>query len=366
MTKLRILAVEDPAVYGYIEPSFKIIENYELYEGIKIDFDIVDFKAYYETLMSTFASYTYDIVMIAGHLWLKNMVSKGFLKPLDQKDDEDIIPSIRQEMKLDGITYLSPSFCDGHMLVYRNSMVCHKLDHQISIKKLIDLVNQYEGYPKIALKAHPSELFLDVLPYVLSFHGPIFVSHHRLNIDSELLLEGLYAYKQMMNVAPNDTQTFDNNAIKDQIQQKKVPYAVTWGGQLGRIYNESCVEKEDLRFVALKESWNVTWSFAIPHNTDKYDEALKFMNYLTESSVDRMIGGYSGNPVRVSSYIIDQHKYPWYQNLLEMINHANHLPNHENLGEIMVSLTDLFIKYLNDHIDDNEVKSIVLKLNEGW
>ncbi len=38
--------------------------------GIHIDLQIVSFADYYETLMDAFEHSKYDIVMVAGHLWL--------------------------------------------------------------------------------------------------------------------------------------------------------------------------------------------------------------------------------------------------------------------------------------------------------
>lgn len=366
MSKLRILAVGDPAVYGYIEPSFKIIENYEMNEGVNIDFHIVDFKSYYEELMSTFSSYTYDIVMIAGHLWLPEMVEKGYLKPLKLVKDLDIIESIQNEMTYKGKTYLVPSFCDGHMLVYRKSMINHQMSSYISIKDFIMNVHANHHRPKIALKAHPSELFLDVLPYIRAFHGPLFDENNHLSINGKFMLDGLKTYKQMLLLAPIDTQTFDNEKILKHIQLKKVPYAVTWGGQLGRIYTDECIDKDDLGFARLDESWNVTWSFGIPHNTHQTDKALNFMTYLVSPEVDRKIGGYSGNPVRRSTYILDDDKYPWYKTLLQMLDGVKRLPNHPNLGAIMGDLTKIYLDYLNQKIEDEECLNLIELLKERW
>lgn len=366
MSRLRILAVGDPAVYGYIEPSFKIIENYEINEGVKIDFHIVDFKSYYQELMSTFSSYAYDIVMIAGHLWLPEMVEKGYLKAFKFESDPDIILSIQQEMTYKNQTYLMPSFCDGHLLVYRQSLVKHKIGPKISVKDLIMNVHANYHHPKIALKAHPSELFLDVLPYVRSFHGPLFDSNNKLNLKGEKMLDGIKAYQQMLSLAPKETQTFGNEEILKQIQLKKVPYAVTWGGQLGRIYTEDCIEKNDLGFAQLVESWNVTWSFAIPHNTPQAEKAFDFMTYLISPQVDRKIGAFCGSPIRRSTYKLDGGKYPWYKPLLQMLEEAKRLPNHPYLGSIIGALTELYLDYLNQRIDDNEYIKQIELINERW
>lgn len=76
-------------------------------------------------------------------------------------------------MQIDGKYYLYPSFCDGHMVLYRKSVVLDAIgklpDRVISTDEYIQMVqacHQKNNMAGAALKAHPSEIFLDFIPYL--------------------------------------------------------------------------------------------------------------------------------------------------------------------------------------------------------
>ena len=87
--KLRILAVADPAVQGY--PQEKILENAPL----ACSMDILPWKEYYPAMMDSFQGRRdYDIVMVAGHLWLKELADQGFLAPVDAPEGTAARPKL--------------------------------------------------------------------------------------------------------------------------------------------------------------------------------------------------------------------------------------------------------------------------------
>jgi multiple sugar transport system substrate-binding protein len=357
MRTLRVLAVGDPAVYGYTNKEFQIIENYEKSNNIKIVFDIVEWEVYYNTLLQSFLRYNYDIVMIAGHLWLTDFVSKGYLSEINvEKDEEydyeDFVDTIRNELVLYNKQYLLPSFCDGHMLAYRKDKMSFKQAQSISILDTLSKINVGET----CLKAHPSELFLDMLPYLRGFGVEPFGSDGKSLFDKNKMIHAMRHYKNMVKLSVDNTLSYGNKEVLEAIQSNQVNCAVSWGGQIGQILNEKCIEPNNLDFIGLEESWNVTWSFAFPKIGRNKKEALAFVKYLTSKKIDRIIGAYCGNPTRRSTFLIDQDKYPWYKNLFLMIKNAKPLPNVSNTGNIIGIFTEEFESYLND--SQNEEKTI--------
>jgi multiple sugar transport system substrate-binding protein len=127
---------------------------------------------------------------------------------------------------------------------------------------------------------------------------------------------------------------------------------------------------EDVGFAAVKSAWNVTWSFAINSRSQKQELANTFLAYLTSKDIDRIIGGFSGSPVRKSTYEKDAGKHKWYHTHLELIlQYANPLPKMDNAGVKMAPLYEhiyeAFIgkQTVADALEEAEKK--VLKLTVG-
>lgn len=322
---LKVLAVNDPAVDVYIDKKYGILDMYND-DSVSIEFDIIPWDRYSGTMLKTFnGEAPYDIIMVAGHLWLAEFVQKQYLEPMSY-DFEDILPVISEEMQYQGITYLSPSFCDGHMIVYRKSIlkgVLGKLPEPvISADEFINitqkLVESGLSAP-IALKAHPSEILLDALPYLRSTGMDVYQfdgSRVICNIGS--MESGLVKYLNLKSYAPADTNTFGNDEIKDILVEKKAAMAVTWSGQLG-VVNREFENVEDLGFSTFDTAWNVTWSFGIAKTSKNKAKAMEFLNYLRSKQVDNLVGSYCGAPVRKSNYVEGMDRHPWYRVQLEMI-----------------------------------------------
>lgn len=373
MDKIKVLAVGDPAVYAYTDERFKILDSW----NDKVEFNIVPWAEYYDKMMETFeGKHDYDIVMVAGHLWLKDFVTKGYIAEVMNEipegyDYEDILPVIREELKIDNKKYLYPSFCDGHILMYRKSKINGTLEESISTEELISLVENFEkvnGMDAIALKAHSSEVFLDFLPYLRNEGIDVFnLETEKPIFNCEKGIEALNKYCNLKNFAISGTEEFDNDKVREAFQQKKVAFAVTWGGQLGFVMNEECLDSEDVGFSALKTSWNVTWSFAINSKSNKKKISEEFLMYLSSKEVDRVVGGYAGSPVRKSTYKVDMGKYPWYGVHLKLIEeYAKPLPSLVDSGAklgYMYACVDEAFNQRKDIKDAlNEAESNILKM----
>lgn len=373
MDKIKVLAVGDPAVYAYTDKKFKILDSW----NDKVEFNILSWAEYYDKMMETFeGKYDYDIVMVAGHLWLKDFVTKGYISEVmksipEDYDYEDILPVIRDELKVDNKKYLYPSFCDGHILMYRKSKINQNVEEAISTEELIKLVKNFkktDDMDAIVLKAHPSEAFLDFLPYLRNEGVDVFnIETEKPTFNCEEGIQALKKYCSLKAFAISGTEEFDNDKVREAFQKKKVAFAVTWGGQLGFVMNEECMDREDVGFAALKTSWNVTWSFAINSKSNKKKIAEEFLMYLSSKEVDRVVGGYAGSPVRKSSYKKDMDKYPWYGVHLKLIEkYAKPLPSlvdsGRKLGYMYNCVDEVFNQRKDIEVALNEAESNILKM----
>ncbi|MGB4657595.1 MAG: extracellular solute-binding protein [Mobilitalea sp.] len=335
-TVIKVLAVADPAVAVYVDKRLNLLEQF----SEEVQFDVVPWAEYYETMLKVFDGRAdYDVIMIAGHLWMSDFVNKGYLEPIEF-EEEDILPVIAQEMKYKNKNYLSPSFCDGHMIVYRKSILEKK------IGKIFNNVISAEEYFRtaakigcnkemtaVAMKAHPSEIFTDAIPF-LRMGGQEVYDPNTLEAicDNPGVINGLERYCELRKYAALDTDTFGNEQIAQVIQMKKSAMAVTWSGQIGAIYNEKCLEQNDLGFATFDTAWNVTWSFAISANSKNKEKANELLRFLRSPRIDKIAGACSGAPVRKQSYNEGMEQYPWYACQLQMIEKAKPIPNIKSAG----------------------------------
>lgn len=325
MEKIKILAVQDPAVSVYIDKEYDILKNFPE-KNVEIEFDIVPWDNYFEKMINSFnGEADYDIVMVAGHLWLRDFVEKDYLEELNY-DFEDIVPVIAQEMSYHGKTYLSPSFCDGHMIAYRKSVLEKVLGELpkaiIKTDEFIEIAEKLHkaGYnTPIALKASASEILLDALPYLRSAGKDVYsIQNENIKCHISEMKTELEKYVALKSLAPQDTNTYGNDEIKKVLADKDVVMATTWSGQLGVVMKD-CIEKEDLGFMTFETAWNVTWSFAVNKKSKNKVLAEKLLAYLRSKEVDALAGEYCGAPVRKSNYEDGRDKFSWYDVQLEMI-----------------------------------------------
>jgi multiple sugar transport system substrate-binding protein len=384
MKKVKVLAVGDPAVYAYTSKDNRLLKEFEEQTGIKVQFDIVSWVDYYGVLLDSFQTYKYDIVMVAGHLWLKEFVDKGFLLELSDRFQgnydyvyEDILPSIRSEMVLDNQLYLLPSFCDGHILLYRKSRLTHLPEDVVSINQLIQIVKTNtedkndigDNKSTFVLKAHPSEIFLDFLPYLRSEGFDAFDEFGTPLFNTLAGATALKKYIEMKDYCCSEVSEFGNEKVLEALQKNQCKLGVSWGGQLGQIMNEECIEPEDIGFAGLATSWNVTWAFGVNHLCKDRDSAEQFLEYITSREVDKEVGAFCGNPTRLSSFIEGQAKYSWYPVLLEMLKNAKPLPHLSDMGQAIGILTEYITKAFNKEICAEKALEVahfkIMHLREG-
>lgn len=336
-TVIKVLAVADPAVAVYVDKELNLMQSFR---GT-VQFDVVPWAQYYETMLDVFMGKAYyDVIMIAGHLWMRDFIDKGYLAPIELKE-EDILPSIVREIKYKNRTYLSPSFCDGHIIVYRKSIVekkygklFEKVITPSEYIKVAAILGSNEEMAAICMKAHQSEIFTDALPFLRMGGQDVYdVDTLAATCNNDAVIEGLKAYCELRKYAPKDTDTYGNEQITELIQKKKAAMAVTWSGQMGVVCSDACLEPEDLGFATFDTAWNVTWSFAISAKSENKEKANELMQFLRSPQIDAIAGAHSGAPIRRQSYIDGLGRFPWYSCQTSMIELAKPIPNIRSAGD---------------------------------
>ncbi len=333
METLKVLAVADPAVMAYVDQ--KLTDKFPA----KVKMDVFPWSEYYSTMMQVFEGTAYyDIIMVAGHLWKRDFVEKGYLAPISY-EEEDILPVIAKEMKFAGKQYLSPSFCDGHIIVYRKSVIKEVLGKEFG--DIVTPKEYFEAAQKlsdaghfIAMKADESEIFTDALPFLRMDGMDVYdATTELIQCEQKEIVNGLEKYVDLKKFAFIDTDTYGNVEVAKKLQSKEAAMGVTWSGQMGTVMNEDCIEKEDLGFATFSTAWNVTWSFAISSTSRNIVLAEELLQFLRSKEIDQKAGSVSGAPVRKDSYLSFVETYPWYHCQLAMFENATLLPNLLKAGD---------------------------------
>lgn len=365
---VRVLGVGDPAVYAYTDEDLDILGEWRRSGGGEVSFDIVPWDRYLSTLSVQFEAGepAYDIIMLPGHLWLPEFVEAGRLAPLGphvaqipSADWDDLKPFVRDELRYRDEYYLMPSFTDGHVVFYRSDLVvgvgpgdggaaagtggpATGLTTPTELGEMARR-NDAAGHRGIALKADPSEIFLDWLPYLWGFGGDLLSADGEPVFASSAGVESLKFYRALREVAPADTDRYGNEQIAEALRGGSVAMATSWGGQAGFIYAADSGFRTDVTVATFEKPWNVVWSFGVLAASPDVPAAFEFLHYLSGPEVDAKVGRYAGSPVRSSTYAAGREAVPWYPVQEEMLDRALRLPRHPRMNAILPAVTEKLV-----------------------
>jgi len=351
---IRVLAVNDPAVMAYRDADAAVLESWSEKSGCEVEFTILPWKDYAPALESSLAGSdgSYDIVMIAGHLWLQDYIERGSIQMLpgikaavsSYGAYEDILPEIRAEIEFQGNVWMIPSFTDGHIIFYKKDAIREifgeLLPKVMTASEYLSAVQDISNHPSwhgksfLALKAHPSEIFLDWLPFYYGGGGDFRYEDGSLSFDAETAVGALENYLSMRRYAFSDVETYGNEEVRTALHTEECLMAVSWGGQAGFISDRRSVEDDVFGFATFASPWNVSWGFAVPAHVTISDEIEDFLGYLVSPEVDSLIGSRAGSPVRSSSYLTDAEHLPWYPVQKKMVSLSRRLPGFLGSGQI--------------------------------
>jgi multiple sugar transport system substrate-binding protein len=366
---VRVLGVGDPAVYAYTDETLNILGEWRAQGGGEVSFDIVPWDRYLSTLNLQFEASepAYDIVMLPGHLWLPEFVEAGRLAPLSRHaaavptaEWEDLKPFVRDELSYRGELYLMPSFTDGHVVFYRSDLAGGlPQGTRTTPQALGELARRSDGrgHRGIALKADPSEIFLDWLPYLWAFGGDLLTEDGEPAFATTAGAESLAFYRSLREAAPPDTDSYGNEQIARALRDGTVAMATSWGGQAGFIYAADGGFRGDLRAATFEKPWNVVWSFGVLSAAPDVAAAFEFLRYLSSPAVDAKVGRYAGSPVRSSTYDADRHAVPWYAVQEEMLDRCERLPRHPRMNAILPAVTEKLVAAFSGRAQPGEALS---------
>jgi multiple sugar transport system substrate-binding protein len=346
---IRILAPDDPGLRAYQAMS-------KTHTHLDITLDIIPFAAYRARLDAALDADEppYDVVFAPGHLWLPELAAAGRIAPLDDHfatlpavyttyAAETLFPSATADSQYNGKTYLLPLFSDGHILFYDPKRVpIEATTTTVAPRDIVTLCTQAtapNGGAVIALKAHPSEIFLDWLPYLLDRTGGL------LNTDNQPIFytdEGVAAltdYVGLTKYAPSNTRDYNNEAVADALRRAEVAMAVTWGGQAAPIFRaDGSRAPETYRAVSLTTPWNVNWGASVPASLtpQRQQAAVSALLQLHTPDLDTHVLMAAGSPIRTTTYTPENlAAYTWLAAQQQLMERAHSLPPLPEIGSVL-------------------------------
>lgn len=350
MSCLKILAVADPALAAYTDKNLNIFQGFD---GI-VSFEQYQWADYIQKLnQSLYEDLDFDIVMIPGHLFLKDLVTKNLLyKTLKLK--APYFKSLYYDLELNNQNYALPSFYDGHIIVYRKGFD-KRLDNDdslyLSTDNFCDIAkNSFKG--KFSLKAHKSEIFTDALPFLRFFDAKnrlVDVFYDDGSVRDLMSFEKrLDTYCKLKDYAIYNTHLFGNDEVANAFIEGKTNLMVTWSGQLSLINNKMPLNNKDFGFKTFDSAWSVTWEFVILEKSKQKDKAQELFSYLQSLDIDTKCFTYSGTTLRQDNEI----SYPWKDANIALLNSYTPLPypKKSNVNGILYEyIYKAFTKELSAH-----------------
>jgi multiple sugar transport system substrate-binding protein len=359
--KIKLIGPKDPALTA-------ALDSIAAHPEWEAELKLIPWAAYRDTLMETLSAEVapHQAVFVPGHVWIPELAARGLIVPLNpliadlpaaiwqDYGWEDVISSIQRESRYLDQLYMIPFFNDSHILFYREDLV--QLEEagelpEISPLDLLVLAEKAHQPPAvygIALKAHPSEILFDWLPYLLAAGGQLADSNFKPAFFSEAGIRALALYCQLKACAPPQTHTFGNEEIAAVLKGGKAALVATWGGQASPIFLDENNPYRDLyRSAVYPHPCGGTWGIALPANQSR-ESQMKTMDMvlaLNRPGVDRDVLLAAGSPIRHSSYTpgaLD--RYFWLRAQLKVYQRISLLPFDPRIGLFLEPLTEGLVR----------------------
>jgi multiple sugar transport system substrate-binding protein len=288
----------------------------------------------------------------------------------------DIIPSIQKESRYQDLQYIIPYFNDGHILFYRKDLIdlgANQTPREISPLDLLNIAQKAHQPPDIygiALKAHPSEILFDWLPYFFAAGGQLTDTDIQPTFAAE---EGFYAlriYCQLRDFAPPKTHTFGNEEIAAVIKSGQAAVVTTWGGQAAPIFlDQSNAFRDKYLTAVFPHPCGATWGIALPANQPREIqlEALQKLLLLNSPEQDLDVLEAAGSPIRNSSYSEQAFQdYFWLRAQYEILNRFAFLPFDPRIGLYLGPLTEAILNaFLGQETPEESLKKADHQIREA-
>ena len=360
---IKILAVADPAIYAFGDKDLAIFDGFKA----KVAFEAYPWNDYAKLLDKALHHESdFDIVMIPGHLFLKDLVKDNLIAKIKRPLDV-YYKSLYFDLNIEGNFYALPAFYDGHLVVFRKgvSEALDKKDGGVLTPDEFCYIAKNDFEHKFSLKAAASEIFTDALPFLRWIdNGKIFDVYDDNGKIRDLALfeDRLKQYCELKDHAIEGTENFGNEEVAQAFIEGKTDLMITWSGQMGLIDQKLPLNNQEFGFATLNTAWSAVWSFALLEKSSHKELCQDLFDYLQNPDIDLKCAKFSGTP------LFAQNKFdkPWLKAQERMLSCFKPLPLIDNgpqkNGNLYAQIHKAYLKEESAQSALNNAYNEILKL----
>ena len=257
----------------------------------------------------------FDIMTIGAYetpLWGK----KGWLAPLDDfgadYDYDDMVPSIRSALSVDGKLYAAPFYAESSFLMYRADLFKNAgltMPDRPTYAEVrgfaADLHDPDKQLYGICVRGKPGwgDNMAYVTTVVNTFGGRWFDMNWRPQLDSPEWREAVTFYVDMLNnYGPPGSSSNSFNEILALFSTGKCAMWIDATVAAGFLYNPEQSQFSDVTAVTNPPTaatsrgagWSWAWSLAVPASSKKAAAAKKFIKWATSKEYIALVGETNG------------------------------------------------------------------------
>lgn len=330
-----------------------IIADFEAATGIEVEYRLIGFDVYYDTLVTAFsAGRGPDVTFADLGGWAPTFAAQGWIEPLedrlvDAEVTEQIWPNLWPTVTYEGQRYGLPWYTDCRVLLYNKTMFeevgIDPNDPPVTwdelleyAKKLTDPKQMKYGYGVSGKRTEVA-----TLGYMIFLHGAggelLTEDYARAAFNTPEGLSALKFYTELHTVhkvSPPATPSYGEDDYRSMMAQNRVAMAIggPWSFPLIEMANPAIKGNYAVAihpYSAEPASVLGGWASVVSSTSEKKDAAWQFIDYITSYDVWRMWLQRHGGPMPARmdvAFDAPEFEDPKWEVILEAFPHAKVRP----------------------------------------
>jgi len=282
----------------------QIVEEYPTADVIIDDIDYGNLKQKQITSMqSEKGAGSYDVVWV-NIKWMKEYVDAGYLMPIDDLIAEsDLDTSIYAKGMLDGCqyygkTYGLPTFAQCLMLVY-DEAAFEKYDLEVpqNSNELVEVAKFFKENDGsgIAIPAKQGGAAVTLYSQLMFANGGYyFDENNQLDLLSDASVNAAKTYDKLTEYSLTGSNAWHQDEVAEAVRTGVAPIGIVISGLANQNHDPKLSRIVDtVAYAPIKGSSgkasanNAFWVWAVAKNTDKPEEAFKFIRWITSPEIEK-------------------------------------------------------------------------------
>ncbi|MBE3598389.1 MAG: extracellular solute-binding protein [Limnochordaceae bacterium] len=351
-------------------PETRIIEEmlpeFERATGIRVVFEIVQYSDMHAKLVTQLLSdrSQYDVIEVDNY-WAGEFPAAGWLEPLDKyirRDGFDLSPYLDSMLQMvgyyEGKLYMIPMYNYAMGLLYRtdlmeNQELRRKYRQEYGTEMRVpETVEEYVRLSKFmaknagvagsAMQAQRGDpIVMEWSNYLFSLGGDYYDRNWNAALTTTAAVKATELYiENLRQAAPSGALSFNLDDAFRVMSQGRAFSMISYNWMLPQLNDPSksvVAGKVALAPMPGGIGLNGGWGWAIAHNTPYKEEAWQFIKWVESPQIVKKRALKGGAPTRVDVFRDPEvlAKYPWYREVLKLLEKAKPVPEFEYSAQMI-------------------------------